>query len=119
MSRSNQPRRNREHRRTKLSFERLEQRLVLDGDFDFAVGQFVPDSAEEQVIADKAGTDLAWLYSNYVDWQASGEMEPFATFSPAMAQLSFAVQDLNVSTVRLSFPVFVSSRVGFLTYGVK
>jgi len=97
MSRSKQPRRSREQRRTKLSFERLEQRLVLDGDFDFGTGLFVPDSAEEQIVADKAGTDLAWLYSDYVDWQASGEMEPFATFSPAMAQLSFAVQDLNVA----------------------
>ncbi len=96
MSRSKRPRRNHEHRRTKFSFERLEPRLVLT-DFDFGTGVFVPDSPEEQVIADEAGTELAWLYSDYVDWQTAGEPEPFATFSPAMAQLGFAVQDLNVA----------------------
>jgi len=97
MSRSKQSRCGRAQRKTKLAFERLEERLVLDGDFTFAPGQFVPDSMDEQVIADKAGTDLGWLYSDYLDWQTAGEPEPFATFSAAMGQLSFAVQELNVA----------------------
>ena len=66
---------------------------------DFAPGLFVPESPEEQAIADEVGTDLAWLYSDYVDWQAAGgeEEEPFATFSPAVTQVGFAVEELRVS----------------------
>jgi len=80
-----------------LSFERLEDRRLLA--IDFAPGQFVPDSPEEQAIADEVGTDLAWLYSDFVDWEAAGgaSEEPFATFSPAFQQVGFAVDDLNVS----------------------
>ncbi len=95
MSRNKQTNRGLAH--AKFSFERLEPRLVLDGDFTFAPHQFVPDTPQEQAIADKAGTDLAWLYTDYQDWQASGESEPFTTFSPAMGQLGFAVQDANVA----------------------
>lgn len=80
-----------------FSFERLEDRRLLA--IDFAPGQFVPDSPEEQAIADEVGTDLAWLYSDFVDWEAAGgaSEEPFATFSPAFQQVGFAVDELRVS----------------------
>lgn len=39
------------------------------------------------------------MYSDFVDWEAAGgaEEEPFATFSAAVQQVGFAVEDLNVS----------------------
>jgi hypothetical protein len=85
--------------RRRFSFEKLEPRLVLDGDFTFAPGVFVPDSTEEEVIADKGGIELAWLYSDYTDWQAAGgeDYQPFAMYSSAMAQFGFAVQEYRVA----------------------
>lgn len=92
--------RNRRQRRVvrkALSFEGLEDRRVMA--FDLAPELFVPESPEEQAIADKVGTDLAWLYSDYVDWQEAGgpQGQPFSTFSPAAGQLSFAVDGELVS----------------------
>lgn len=72
MSRKNSDRSS-NNRRGRLSFERLEDRRMLDGDpLEFASWVFIPATPEEQQIADKVGTDLAWLHRDWLDYQAAG-----------------------------------------------
>jgi len=60
-------------RHGELRFERLERRDLLA--FDLAPNLFTPGTPQEAAIADEVGTDLAWLYSDFDDWEAAGGAE--------------------------------------------
>jgi len=83
----NQDRSSHIRRHGRLSFEKLEDRRMLDGDpLEFASWVFIPITPEEQQIADKVGTDLAWLHRDWLDYQAAGgdEIGLFDEFSTAI-----------------------------------
>jgi len=93
-------------RRGRLSFERLEDRRMLDGDpLEFASWVFIPVTPEEQQIADKVGTDLAWLHRDWLAYQAAGgdEIGLFDEFSAAI-QFSgghFFVQNEGLAAIEV------------------
>ncbi len=105
--------------RNRFSFETLEDRRLLT--VDFAPDLFVPETPDEQAIADEVGYDLAWLYTDYLDWLDAGgaASEPFSTFSPAYVQLGFAVEDLQVSIEAYAETDAASVRDTLLSFGFE